>query len=321
MVSIIKEQITAMIFPIKILVAFAYCIIGAAYLSWFERKIIARIQMRLGPSYTGYCGLMQPIADAIKLIFKKNALTGHSKKAISAICIFMITSLLSITLIPFSENIYLFDPKYGLLYILILHTICSLAEIIIGIESNSKYGIIGGTRAYYQAISSFLPFTLGILCIALITNTFNLNEIIFYQKNISFVFILPPVFITFFIATLMSLNRTPFDFTEAESEIIAGNYVEYGGILFAMIYLSEYLNLIFSSAVIVILFLGGWQPLPYLGFLPSYISLSIKTILIMTIIISIRAILPRYRQQYAIYISWGVLCPITILYMILIKSI
>lgn len=293
----------------------------AAYLSLFERKVIARVQRRLGPSYTGPFGMMQPIADILKLFFKRGVLSVYSKRSIISIVALMLCSLMSITMIPISSDLYIFNPKFGLLYILVFHTIFTFTEIIIGTESGSKYGIIGGFRAYFQAISSYIPYVLSILCVALLTNSFNLIDIVELQKPVPFIISMFPVFFIFFIVSTITLNRTPFDFTEAESEIIAGNYVEYGGMLFGMLYLCEYINLVFSASIVSLLFLGGWHSIPGLSFLPPHISMFIKITTIIVIMILIRAILPRYKQEHVIRISWSIFCPALVIYFMIFQSI
>lgn len=277
--------------------------------------------MRLGPSYTGFCGLLQPLADMLKLFFKRGALENISKKAIVSICALMTVSLISITLIPISSNSHIFNPELGILYMFIIHAIISFLEIVIGVESGSKYGFIGGIRGYFQTVATHLPYLLSILCIALMTSSFNLIEIAEFQSKTPFCVIIPPVFIIFLIISIMTLHRTPFDFTEAESEIIAGNYVEYGGMLFGMIYLSEYLNLMVSSSMISILFLGGWNQILGLKFFSPEILMIAKTIFVMSLIIIIRAVLPRYKQKHAIHLSWIIFCPIIIIYLVSFESI
>ncbi len=276
--------------------------------------------MRLGPSYTGFFGILQPLADAIKLFLKRGALQNISKKAILAVCLFMTTSLISITLIPLSSSVYIFDAEFGLLYVFIIHIIMGFLEIMIGIESGSKYGIIGGIRKYFQMISTHFPYLLSILCIGIMTNSFNLIKIVELQNRTPFIIVIAPIFVIFFIISLINLNRAPFDFTEAESEIIAGNYVEYGGMLFAMVYLSEYLNLIFSSSLIVLLFLGGWYPIFGLTFILPEINMFIKIMGVIFLIILIRAIIPRYKQTYIIHLSWTIFCPIIVIYFVFFES-
>jgi NADH-quinone oxidoreductase subunit H len=291
---------------IKILVAIAGSVFSAAYLSLVERKVIARIQYRLGPSYTGWFGIAQPIADALKLLCKRHALAGHSKRAICGVCLAMLGSLLSVTIIPLSNDLYVFDPEYGLVFLVIFHAISTFAEILIGLESKSKYGTIGGFRTYLQIVASFPPLILSILCIFSRTGSFNLIKMVSNQ-TIPLAIVQLPVFVVFIITTLIILHRTPFDFIEAESEIVAGIYTEYGGVLFAMIYLSEYINIIVFSSIIS-LFLGGWNAIACINFLPAPIFMLAKTFLVTLFIMTIRATLPRYKQQHVIYVSWSILC-------------
>jgi NADH-quinone oxidoreductase subunit H len=298
---------------LKILVVFTCCIGAAAYLSLFERKILGRIQRRLGPSYCGPFGVLQPIADALKLFLKKGALKGHSKNSIFSVCFFMFASLLLILFVPLSEDIYLFNPKYGLIYIVILLETIGICEVLIGTNTISKYGIIGGVRSYFQLPASHIPFVLSLLCVALAANSFNLIKIGQFQNVWPLSITTAPVFIIFFVSILIILNRTPFDFTEAESELVAGNYVEYGGMLFAMIYLSEYINLMFASALTTILFLGAWNPIMFIKNIPPWVWMLLKTTFVMTFMIVIRAMLPRYKQQDIIKISWKLFCPVLII--------
>lgn len=279
------------------------------------------MQMRFGPSYTGVCGCLQPIADALKLFCKRGALKNISQKAILSICFLMAISLIAITLIPLSAKSYLFNSDFSLIYIILIQMIISFLEITIGIESGAKYGLIGGIREYFQNLASNLSYFLSILCIASIADSFNIIEIVELQNNLPFIIILCPIFIIFFIISLINLNRLPFDFTEAESEIIAGNYVEYGGMLFAMIYLSEYLCLIFSSSIIVLLFLGGWHSFFGISFIPPEILMIIKVIFIVFLIIVIRAIFPRYKQKYIIHLSWSLFPLIILIYFVLFEYI
>ncbi|MDR2667082.1 MAG: NADH-quinone oxidoreductase subunit H [Holosporales bacterium] len=298
-----------MIFILEILLFFICCISLAAYLSLFERKLIARIQLRRGPNNCGFCGILQPIADALKLLFKKNSLDNHSKQSIFSVLLLFSMTLMQLTLIPIPGST--FDTDYGLLLIVLCHTLIAFSEILIGLSTRSKYGIIGGNRAYLQTLGGHLPFVLSIIVLMLMSNTLNLKDIVTFQKDVIFMFKIFPIFVVFFIASLMNTSRIPFDFIEAESELIAGAYVEYGGILFAMIYLSEYLNLMFISALTATLFLGGYGD-------SSIPVLFVKTVLIISFIILIRAILPRYRQDQMIEISWGILSPILLIYTILV---
>ncbi len=295
-----------MLFAIKVFIYFLICITIAAYTSLLERKLIARIQLRKGPNNCGFAGIFQPIADALKLLFKKVQFKNYTKHSIFAAILLFTTSLIQLILIPISNDIFV--PKYGLLFILLCHALIVFSEILLGMSQKSKYGIIGANRAYMQIVGAHIPFILSIISIMLIFGTLNLNDIVLNSK-VNFVLLIPLLF-AFLIILLITENRTPFDFVEAESEIISGAYVEYGGILFGIIYLSDYLNLLFISALTATIFFKGYVSV----FLSPFIAILLKTLIITSIIILIRAILPRYRQDQMIKISWKILTPIMFLY-------
>jgi NADH-quinone oxidoreductase subunit H len=278
---------------------FTICIVIAAYLSLFERKLIGWIQLRLGPDQCGFYGVGQPIADALKLLFKRSALSGHSIPEIYAICIMFTTALIQLSLIPFFSDFVLWRTEHGILLVILTHSIIVFCEIMIGTASHSKFGVIGGTRAYLQNVGSFVPFLLSMVCIILATDSTDLSMLPQVVENSRWILLKIPLFIIFFITFLIVANKIPFDFPEAESEIVSGAYVEYGGILFGLIYLSDYLNLIFYSALISTIFLGHFVIL--------------GTICIISTIILIRAILPRYRQDEMIKIAWKVLSPLLLI--------
>lgn len=279
----------------------------AAYMSLLERKLIARIQLRIGPNNCGFGGALQPLADGLKLFFKRSPFSGHSKQAVLGVCLLFTASLIQLTLIPLSNDV--FNPKHELLLIILCHSIVVFSEILIGTSSKSKYGIIGGTRAFLQLLGGHIPFILSMIVIMSLSNSMNLSEFLFLEKDFPFILKSFPLAVTFFIVLLITGNRTPFDFMEAESELVSGAYVEYGGVLFAMIYLSDYLNLLFISALIATLFLGGYIASSVLG-------LILKTFFVMCFIILIRAILPRYTQDQMIKISWKILIPILFMYIL-----
>ncbi|MDR1289099.1 MAG: NADH-quinone oxidoreductase subunit H [Holosporales bacterium] len=288
-------------FAASCLVFFTLCIGCAAYLSLFERKLIGWIQLRVGPDQCGIFGVGQPIADALKLLFKRAALDGHSRPAIFAICLMFTTSLIQLSLIPFFRDGALWRVENGLILIILLHSIVVFCETMIGTASHSKFGVIGGTRAYLQHVGSYVPFLLSMVCVILGTDTTDLSMIPKVAGSFQWMLLKIPLFIIFFITILIVANKIPFDFPEAESEIVSGAYVEYGGILFGLIYLSDYLNLMFYSALISTIFLGRFVIL--------------GTICIISTIILIRAILPRYRQDEMIKISWTILSPLLLVCM------
>ena len=302
---------------LQIIGFFIGCITFAAFLTLVERKVIARIQLRIGPGYHGICGVLQPIADALKLFLKRGSLNGHGALSIFAVFLLFFTSLINLSLIPLSDDLMLINPEYGIIWILVLHFFIVLSEVIIGISSKSKYGIIGGFRAYFQSFGSYIPFVLSLIFISVMTKSFNFSEIVRFQADSSWNIYVFPVFVVFLITSFMITNRCPFDFPEAESELVAGAYTEYGGILFGMIYLSEYLNIIFVSALISLFFLGGWLPLFESSFIPGSFWMFLKVFAMSVVFIVVRAILPRYSQEHMLKMSFVLLCPILILFIAL----
>ncbi|MDR3030991.1 MAG: NADH-quinone oxidoreductase subunit H [Holosporales bacterium] len=305
-------------FILKSFIFFVGYITFAAYVSLLERKLIGRVQLRLGPNKCGPLGLFQPIADALKLLFKRDSLKNHSKQSIFGVCLMFFIALFQLTLIPLAKDIYVLNLEYSLFMPMFFHAVFAFSEITIGMRSKSKYGVIGGVRGYIQLLGSHIPFILILTNIALYTKSLNILDIIETQNKLPLIVPLFPLFIVFFITSLIIANKTPFDFLEAESEIVSGIYVEYGGILFAMIYLSDYLNLIFISSFISALFLGGYQPILGITFLPPIVNSIIKPIIVMSFIILLRAILPRYKQEQMILISWGILSLTALAYLIVL---
>ena len=286
---------------IKLFVYFLTVIGISTYLSLYERKLIGWIQLRRGPSYCGYYGILQPIADAIKLFFKHNALSNHS-----AISIISVVSLFFFSLLQF-VFIYFVRSEFSLLYITIFHIVISLFEIVIGISTKSKYSIIGGLRGVFQKIINDIPFLMCILVFSLLNNSLD----IYVHNYQSLLF-----GIIFFFVILINTNHIPFDFLEAESELVAGAFTEYGGILFGMIYLSDYLNVLFNSALLVIL----CSTISTDTISTSTIStllLLIKTLIVISCIILCRAILPRFTQKQALSFSWYILCSSIILFYVI----
>ena len=295
-----------MIFALKIALYYLFCIFVASYMSLFERKIIARVQLRLAPTNCGVGGIYQPIADGIKLFFKRDAFVGHSSNAIIGICLLFTTVLYQLTIIPINGSIFRNDV--GAMLIILTQSIIAFSEVLIGTSSNSKYGIIGGNRAYIQNLGGHLSLLLTMLIIIKMSSGTNLINFINIPRDLLFYLHYIPLAILFFITILITGNRVPFDFTEAESELVGGAYVEYGGILFGMIYLSDYLNLLFLSCIFSALFLSD------ITFVPIYtINLFIKTICVASLITVMRAILPRYKQEQMIMITWKILIPAEII--------
>ena len=278
---------------LQICIFYICCILISAYISLYERKLIGHVQLRVGPTNCGYCGILQPIADAVKLIYNKQQDIGSQCiVSIFAICLLLTASLSQLTIIPLSSEFNIGLKE--LLLVVLCQTTIALSEILIGKSSTSKYAMIGGNRAYINHICSHLIFIVSIISMNFLRNDCGIKYAVFA--------------VVFFIMLLISSNRTPFDLTDAESEIVGGAYVDYGGILFAMIYLSGYLNLLFISAFYSVLFLDHINlPIPYIA------NLFIKTFIIVSIIILIRAILPRYTQSQMIKISLYLICITTLM--------
>ncbi|MDR0640658.1 MAG: NADH-quinone oxidoreductase subunit H [Holosporales bacterium] len=284
-----------MLLLIRALIFFTGCVLLAAYLSLYERKLIGRIQLRCGPNQCGIGGLLQPFADTIKICFKRSAMRGYSRSVIFAILLLFFISLLQLALIPITSDFVLWNPRGSIFIVILLHTIVVFSETLIGVSSHSKYGVIGGVRAYLQAVASSVPYILSLIVMILIYDSINIFDIMQAESKAGIILQIP-LLIAYFITLLMVCNKIPFDLPEAESELVAGAYVEYGGILFGLIYLSDYLNLMFQSALLANLFLGRY--------------IVIYTFMIITIVILIRAILPRYKQAQMLRIAWITLSPI-----------
>jgi NADH-quinone oxidoreductase subunit H len=292
---------------VAILTLYLGCITIAAFMSLLERKLIARIQLRIGPNKCGPFGLLQPLADALKLILKREPLKRCTPCGILGVMLLFSASLAQFTIVPITCDILC---RYGLLVVLLCHAIIVFAEMLIGLASRSKYGVIGGTRAYLQLLGSNLPLMLTVAAIIIVTRSASLADIACMHYSPSMALRMLPLGIVFYVVMLMSTARCPFDFVEAESEIVAGAYVEYGGIMFAMIYLADYLNLLFASSLISTIFICGGSP----GSLVYVPVLVIKSLFIACSVILIRAILPRLRQDQMIKVSLLYITPLLLLY-------
>ena len=305
-------------------------LISVAYFTLAERKIIAAIQRRIGPNTIGYLGLLQPLADGLKLITKQIIIPNKSQRFL-----FLFAPVLSFGLalsawivIPFDYNAVLVDIELGIIYLLIISTLGVYGLIIAGWASNSKYAFLGALRSTAQIISFDISIGLILLCIVLCSSSYNLTEIVLAQKNIWYIIPLFPLAIIFFISSLAETNRSPFDLTEAESELVSGYNVEYSGVGFALFFLAEYSNILLISIYISILFLGGWFvpfsvliPNIVLILVPNTFWLSIKASLIGFLIIWVRASLPRYRYDQLINLGWKTFFPLTLSIFIFLNSI
>ena len=311
------------IMVLKTVVIFAALMTGIAYSTYMERKVVAHIQHRIGPNLAGPFGLMQPIADAIKLLFKETFPPAMVNKTlfILAPMISFITACMSIAVIPVGDlvtiggrhiELLISNLNIGILYIFAITSLGVYGVVLAGWSSNSKYSLLGGLRSSAQMISYEVSLGLGIIAVLLLSQTFSISEIVRQQSGSIFnwyFFKQPVAFFIYFISAIAETNRNPFDLPEAESELVAGYHTEYSGMRFGLFFLGEYANMITVSAIAASLFFGGWNG----PFLPGVLWFLIKVFIFMFIYIWVRGTLPRLRYDQLMKFGWLVLFPIGII--------
>ena len=308
----------------KIILIVVPVMISVAYLTYFERRVIGFMQSRIGPNRVGYFGLLQPIADALKLMFKEIVLPSKSNNFL-----FFLAPLLSIApalaawaVIPFDYEMVLADINAGLLYVLAMTSIAVYGVIIAGWASNSKYAFLGSLRSAAQIVSYEIAMGFTLVGVLMCANSLNLGDIVIAQEGgISQWYCWPlfPLFIIYFISAVAETNRAPFDVAEGESEIVAGFHVEYSGMAFALFFLAEYANMILVSILAVIMFLGGW--LSPVSFIPDGIFwLIVKVAFVLFCFLWLRATFPRYRYDQIMRLGWKVFIPLTLVWIIFVGA-
>jgi NADH-quinone oxidoreductase subunit H len=308
----------------KIILIIIPVMISVAYLTYFERRVIGFMQSRIGPNRVGYFGLLQPIADALKLMFKEIVLPSKSNNFL-----FFLAPLLSIApalaawaVIPFDYEMVLADINAGLLYVLAMTSIAVYGVIIAGWASNSKYAFLGSLRSAAQIVSYEIAMGFTLVGVLMCANSLNLGDIVIAQEGgISQWYCWPlfPLFVIYFISAVAETNRAPFDVAEGESEIVAGFHVEYSGMAFALFFLAEYANMILVSILAVIMFLGGW--LSPVSFIPDGIFwLIIKVAFVLFCFLWLRATFPRYRYDQIMRLGWKVFIPLTLVWIIFVGA-
>jgi NADH-quinone oxidoreductase subunit H len=286
----------------------AFVVVNALALTWAERKVAGHMQRRIGPKEVGPYGLIQPIADAVKLLGKEILTPRAVDKPLyflAPILIF-VPVLVSFIVIPFSASLQVRDINVGILVILAFSSLTVLSILMAGWGSNNKYALMGAIRSIAQNIAYEIPLLLALLPVVMMANSFSLKAIVEAQRGLWFVVYQPVAFAIFFIASVAETNRTPFDLPEAESELVAGYHTEYSGMRFALFFLAEYTNMFIVSAVAVTFFLGGYQgPL-----LPGVVWFLLKAYLLVFVIMWLKWTYPRVRFDQLLNISWKALIPL-----------
>jgi NADH-quinone oxidoreductase subunit H len=297
-------------------------LIGVAYLTWGERKILGAMQLRKGPNVVGPFGMLQPFADAIKMLMKETIIPAGAARTL-----FLMAPMLTFTLamlawavIPVNDGWAIADINVGILYLFAISSLGVYGIIIAGWASNSKYAFLGALRSAAQMVSYEVSMGFVIVTVLLCVGSLNLTEIVRAQENLWFIIPLFPMFVIMFISALAETNRAPFDLPEGESELVAGFFVEYSSMSFALFFLGEYANMILMSALITILFLGGWYPpldIAPLNWVPGPLWFILKICFCLFVFVWVRATFPRYRYDQLMRLGWKVFLPFTLFWLVL----
>ena len=307
---------------IKILVLVVPLMLGVAYLTYAERKIIGWMQVRIGPNRVGFQGLLQPIADAVKLLMKEIIIPSGANKGLFILgpILAIAPALAAWAVIPFADGLVLADINAGLLYVMAITSMGVYGVIIAGWASNSKYAFLGAMRSAAQIVSYEIAMGFALVGVLMAAQSLNLTDIVQGQAgglHQWFIWPLFPLFLVYLIAGVAETNRAPFDVAEGESEIVAGFHVEYSGMAFAVFFLAEYANMILVAALTTLMFLGGW--LSPVTFLPDGILWwLLKTGFVLFLFLWFRATFPRYRYDQIMRLGWKVFIPITIVWIVVV---
>lgn len=306
----------------KIMAVIIPLLIGVAYLTLAERRVIGFMQLRKGPNVVGPFGLFQPFADALKLMAKETILPAGADKIVFVIApmLTFVLALVAWAVIPFGEGLVLADVNVGILYLFAISSLGVYGVIMAGWASNSKYAFLGALRSAAQMVSYEVSMGLVIINVLICVGSLNLSLIVEAQRDMWFALPLFPMFAVFFISTLAETNRAPFDLPEGESELVAGYFVEYSSMSFALFFLGEYANMILMSSMTVILFLGGWLPpidLAPFNLIPGPIWFILKICLVLFVFLWVRATTPRYRYDQLMRLGWKVFLPFSLIYVVL----
>ncbi|MCW5700489.1 MAG: NADH-quinone oxidoreductase subunit NuoH [Rhodospirillales bacterium] len=316
---------------LQIVVIVVPLLLAVAYLTFAERKVIGAMHLRKGPNVVGPFGLLQPMADGMKLFFKETVLPTRANKGVFVIApmLTFILSLIAWAVIPFGEGLVVADINVGILYLFAISSLGVYGIIMSGWASNSKYAFLGGLRSAAQMVSYEVSMGFIIITVLLCVGSLNLSDIVMAQKGSWgflnwYAFPLLPMAVIFFVSTLAETNRHPFDLPEAEAELVTGYNVEYSAMTFALFFLGEYANMILMSGMTTILFLGGWLP-PFdfapFTWVPEPIWFFLKIALCLLVFIWVRATFPRYRYDQLMRLGWKVFLPISLAGVVIVAGV
>lgn len=309
-----------MVLIVKLAVVLFFLLFMAAYLVWIERKFLARLQIRYGPNRAGIFGLLQPVADIIKMIAKEDTVPDGADKAFFLIApaIVATSAFLMFAVVPLGSDLTLWgrqiplvvtDLNIGLLFVFAMSSLGVYGVALGGWASNSKYGLLGGIRGAAQMISYELSLGLSLIPIIMLARSFSILDIVDAQARYPFILVQPVAFIIFVISAMAESKRIPFDLPEAENELVAGYHTEYSGMRFGLFFLGEYVHIMVFGGIVSVLFLGGWRG----PFLPPFMWLLIKILLVSLFMIWVRGTLPRLRYDQLMTLGWKVLIPAALL--------
>ncbi len=310
---IIIAQIVALVVPL---------LLAVAYLTYAERRVIGGIQLRIGPHRVGPFGLLQPIADGLKLFFNEIVVPAGASPVVYLLAP-MLTFLLSLVawaVIPVADGWVIADINVGILYLFAISSLGVYGIIMAGWASNSRYAFLGGLRSAAQMVSYEVAIGFVMISVLMSAGTLNLTGVVEAQRDVWYIIPHLPMFVLFFISVLAETNRHPFDLPEAEAELVAGYNVEYSGMAFALFFLGEYANMILMSGMVTTLFLGGWLPLfafPPFTWIPGVIWFALKVAVCLFIFILTRAALPRYRYDQLMRLGWKVFLPLSLAWVVI----
>jgi NADH-quinone oxidoreductase subunit H len=313
---------------VKLTLVLLVLLVIAAYLVWVERKFLARLQIRYGPNRAGTFGLLQPLADIVKMIAKEDTVPDGADRAFFLIApaVVATTAFVTFSVVPFGADITLLghrvplvvtDLNIGLLFVFAMSSLSVYGVALGGWASNSKYGLLGGIRGAAQMISYELSLGLSLIPIIMMAHSFSMVDIVQAQQKYPFIIFQPLAFLIFVISAMAESKRIPFDLPEAENELVAGYHTEYSGMRFGLFFLGEYVHMMVFGGILSVLFLGGWRG----PFLPPLIWLLIKMILVALFMIWVRGTLPRLRYDQLMTLGWKVLIPLALLNILLTGAV